>query len=634
MYKIGAAKEDITAFKFGTGMLGYGMFFNTMEEIETPLYSRAFAITDKDDKTVFLVNTELCFISPSLKKGVIKHLHKEYPEVPVNDANLMLHAQHTHAGPGGFSFHGFYNMATPGFVIDIYRQLVEGIAKSIAHAYSNREEGQMELGKAEFQADEDVAFNRSLKAYNANPENEKLSKDQWHLGVDRRMTLLSFKNKEGKDLGSINWFGVHTTSMPNTNHRVSADNKGYAAQTLEDSMRALNPKYVAAFSQGTCGDVTPRCVYNPKLPQHRGPWEGKFPDDIKSAQYNGELQAEKAKTILNGPMRPIVTQKVDSILSTIDFSNIDVDPKFANGQTNAQTSPSCLGLAFMAGTTIDGPGSPKYGNMIGWVAANVVKAYEWIRCKFINEEEAERIRRKYRAQGNKKIIIETGERRILATRNIGALIVPSFLDESVHTFKLFYKRGALDDKPWTPQVLPLQIMRIGELAICGIPFEITTTAGRRLKEMLEKKLLGPDLREVLICPYANAYSGYITTHEEYQVQEYEGGHTVFGQWSLGALQMKCEELAEEFLKDAADRNPQNDESNFPGDKEHLNRFKYYKSLYAVRREKRLERRKQKEKEKAAKLQKEKARKVRRLEKKLEELAKKIEALKPGKRRTV
>jgi hypothetical protein len=96
--------------------------------------------------------------------------------------------------------------------------------------------------------------------------------------------------------------------------------------------------------------------------------------------------------------------------------------------------------------------------------------------------------------------------------------------------------------------------------------------------------------------------------------------------------MKFEELADEFLKEESQRNPQRDQENIPTDNDHLNRFKYYKSLYAVRREKRLEQKKKKEKEKAAKLQKEKAKKVRRLEKKLEELAKKIEALKPGKHR--
>jgi len=37
MYLIGTGKGDITAFKKGVGLLGYGIHYNTMEEIETPL---------------------------------------------------------------------------------------------------------------------------------------------------------------------------------------------------------------------------------------------------------------------------------------------------------------------------------------------------------------------------------------------------------------------------------------------------------------------------------------------------------------------------------------------------------------------------------------------------------------------
>jgi len=59
---------------------------------------------------------------------------------------------------------------------------------------------------------------------------------------------------------------------------------------------------------------------------------------------------------------------------------------------------------------------------------------------------------------------------------------------------------------------------------------------------------------VILSPYANAYSGYITTYEEYQVQCYEGGHTVFGEWTLAAYQTKFKELALQMLKKESERN--------------------------------------------------------------------------------
>ena len=60
--------------------------------------------------------------------------------------------------------------------------------------------------------------------------------------------------------------------------------------------------------------------------------------------------------------------------------------------------------------------------------------------------------------------------------------------------------------------------------------------------------------QVVVCPYSNAYMGYITKFEEYQLQTYEGGHTVYGQWTLGAFQTKFKELAYEVLKEKRSRN--------------------------------------------------------------------------------
>jgi neutral ceramidase len=79
-------------------------------------------------------------------------------------------------------------------------------------------------------------------------------------------------------------------------------------------------------------------------------------------------------------------------------------------------------------------------------------------------------------------------------------------------------------------------------------------ASWRLKKTLEDALKGKDIEYVILCPYSNEYNGYITTNEEYQLQMYEAGHNVFGQWSLNALQQKFTELAEEFIKVKEDRN--------------------------------------------------------------------------------
>ena len=68
------------------------------------------------------------------------------------------------------------------------------------------------------------------------------------------MTLLRFEDENGNPLGMVNWFSVHGTSMNNTNHFISGDNKGTAAYLFEkkvngeDSLPGQGP-FIALFGQ-------------------------------------------------------------------------------------------------------------------------------------------------------------------------------------------------------------------------------------------------------------------------------------------------------------------------------------------------------------------------------------------------
>lgn len=84
------------------------------------------------------------------------------------------------------------------------------------------------------------------------------------------MTLLKFvATKDNRELGMINWFAVHGTSMNSSNRLVSSDNKGLASLLFEkwknNDHRSEGPPFVAAFAQANEGDVSPntrgaRCI--------------------------------------------------------------------------------------------------------------------------------------------------------------------------------------------------------------------------------------------------------------------------------------------------------------------------------------------------------------------------------------
>ncbi len=588
MYITGTGRGDITAFVKGVGMLGYGIYYNTMEEVETQLSARAFVFEDKlTARKVCFVNCELGFITVAIKKGVLKALDRKHPEFKYDEDNLMITSQHTHSGPSGYSYYGLYNLSTPGFVMEIYKKIVDGIVEAIINAEKGKADSKLEWNTGIMDAEKDVAFQRSLKAYNRNPEvNPKITDKQRHLALDHEMTLLRIRSASGVERGSINWYGVHPTSMPNTNHKLCFDNKGYASAYLEKYfVDQGNSDYISVFAQGTCGDVTPRVVYHPVYPYQRGQWEGKFPDDLESAKYNGRIQFEKAKEIAESSNFKAVKGEIDYELMFVNFSDITANPKFANGHTKAQTDFASLGVAFFEGTHIDGPGlHPFFGNMIR-IAARFIHLLESIKARISNKADYKSmIERKYRVQGVKDIMIESNKQRVLGTGKVDRVIAPAWADPAIASIKYFYRKVGHHRRPWTPKILPIQLFVIGDIALAAFPFEITTIAGKRLRNSLEDTLSARGVQRVILCPYANGYSGYITTYEEYQEQMYEGGHTVFGEWSLAALQTKFDVLANEMLKPKSERKFVHD--SIPPDftEEELNQFPYYKRAWYIRQE--------------------------------------------------
>jgi neutral ceramidase len=98
------------------------------------------------------------------------------------------------------------------------------------------------------------------------------------------------------------------------------------------------------------------------------------------------------------------------------------------------------------------------------------------------------------------------------------------------------------DVPLQSQIRSVSVARLGSLVIVAMPAEVTTMAARRIRETTRRSL-GPWVKHVVIAGYANGYGGYVTTPEEYETQQYEGGHTLHGKWSLPAYQQIISSIA-------------------------------------------------------------------------------------------
>ncbi|GIW21062.1 MAG: hypothetical protein KatS3mg068_0069 [Candidatus Sericytochromatia bacterium] len=550
MLKVGVAISDITPNINGIGMLGWGKLgTNIVLGASTPLKSRAFIIK-KNNKLLAFVCVEIIFCTIALKQGVVKKLNKLYPYIEITEDNLMINATHTHSAPGGHSHYLIYNITNPGFSFEVYEKYVNGVIESIVNAYKNLQDAKIYFNSGIIEPEKRVAFNRSIAAYNKNPDVEKFSFSNRHLAVDRKMSLLKITDLDNKPVGMINSFAVHCTSVHNDNYLINSDNKGYAANDFENYIKNkfMNNNFVAAFTQGACGDVSPNFQYFEGMKYCRGEYE----DDFKSAKFNGLIQSDKAKEIFFDEKNQIeLKDDIDYIHYYFDFSDIEVNPIFSNNLKNQRTGKATLGVSSLLGTA-EGPGiSPEIGfalSLLTSTSSFIEKLLSQVRVEY-----RKNIKMKKETHGNKLIIVEMQEHKVLGTKDLKNLIIPDKADPIIAYMRNLYETNSIGWQPWTPNILPLQIFIIDSVAIIGLPAEFTTTAGKRLKKTALSILSKRGVKKIILSCYTNGYAGYVTTFEEYQEQLYEGGTTHFGKWTLAAYQTKIAEMCYELLKPVSER---------------------------------------------------------------------------------
>jgi neutral ceramidase len=91
--------------------------------------------------------------------------------------------------------------------------------------------------------------------------------------------------------------------------------------------------------------------------------------------------------------------------------------------------------------------------------------------------------------------------------------------------------------PWSPNIVDIQVLRVGQLVIIVSPGEATTMSGRRWREAVHNYVVSSNIASspiVVLGGPANSYTHYIATEEEYGIQRYEGASTLYGQHTLNA----------------------------------------------------------------------------------------------------
>jgi len=488
-YLVGVGIADITGEAGGVPMMGYALPYQRTAGIHQRQWARAFVIADPKpggQRIVFVI-ADLGMIFTSVHQEVLRRLVDQFGD-RYTAANTLLCATHTHSGPGGYSHDTLYNLTIGGFRPRTFEAIVAGIVTAIVRADGDLAPGGLALATGELHG---ASVNRSLPAFERNPDADKAL---FPAAIDPQMSVLRFE-QGGVPVGALTWFATHGTSMPNTNRLISGDNKGYAAYVWEKDWAPDEfdeVKFVAGFPQSNPGDMSPNLG--------AGGNYGPVGDPFENTRVIGERQARKARELLTATGATI-SGPIDYRQRYVDFSHVEIRPEFAaNGPT--RTWPAVIGQSMAAGT-FDGPGPP-----------------------FAHQGELQR-RRLYRIFDH--LIVEAPAELVA-----GHAPKPPML-----------ATGICRPHPWTPQILPIQILRIGQLVIAAGPGEFTINSGLRIRRSVTEAL-GGLAEHVIFTGYANAYAGYVTTPEEYDAQLYEGASTHFGRATLPAYQQELAQLADDL----------------------------------------------------------------------------------------
>jgi len=513
--KIGTGIWDATGVINDVNMMGMANPKQVGAGLHQRLRSRAFvAHNTATGKRFAFVSLDAGMGSEVLNNRVISELQKRFPGL-YTAQNVGISGTHTHSGPSGFLQHTIFQFAGSGWVPEVLDAMVNGVVESISMAHHRLTPAKASTASGIL---DDSNINRSPTAYILNPAEERA---QYGHDTDHEMTVLKMLGDDGTELGAFSFFAVHGTSMNNTNLLVSGDNKGYASYKFEKlkngNASVGHGRFVAGFPATNLGDVSPNtagakcrdtglpcdavhstCDGRSQMCSSSGPGRDMF----ESTEIIGQKQVDKAVELyaLEGLA---LDEEVDYAQAYVRMPGLNVSDD--QGKPLGKLCTAAVGDSFAAGTT-DGPGQFDFTQ-----SANSSNPLWHFAVSFVHKSSPE----ERACQAPKGILLPTG------------------------SINFPY--------PWAPSTVSIQILRLGQLILLVVPTELTTMAGRRLrnavrKEMIADGAIGEDA-VLVVAGLANGYADYTTTYEEYHAQRYEGASTIFGPHQLAGYVQEFRKLA-------------------------------------------------------------------------------------------
>lgn len=484
----GAAEVDITPPP-GLPKAGYSANATDGQGFRTRLRARVLHL-QRGPASMAIVQCDLLGGSAVLAHLVARHL-AEHTDIPL--AGLMIGATHTHAGPGQFLGTDFYNRFASnrsGFDPAWAQFLAERIAGAAEQAVATRVPARLAVGSADVWG---FTRNRSLDPHVRNPEvaDKRLDPQRKWVNVD---SLLHLVRVDAIDATATP--GAGTSGAAGAAGTSAADAVGIAAAESGAPLAAMvvfgvhgtgismkAPEYNADLWAYVVGELSHRIEQATGTRAVVGAIEGTHADIAPAIRPGraGHLEAQRIGRGIGAEAAALWERLADELSSEVELGaglhEVDLDrDRTINGVTLPRRP--AVGAALVAGAHENTtpvlhrlppfrPGSPK-----PWQTRH-----------------------------------PQGPKWVLGSRWLQPVILP---------LKVF------------PRIVPVQVLRIADTALVGLPFEVTMASGRRIAAAVSAVTADAGIDRVVVSSVANEYAGYVATAEEYQRQHYEGGHTLYG----------------------------------------------------------------------------------------------------------
>ena len=235
MFQCGAGKADITP-PLGTKLYGYAPA-RPAESVGDPIATTAIKVVS-DEESALLITCDIASLNPEF---AVRARKLAGDAAGVKPENVIINVTHTHSAPN-CSLKSGWGEVEIEYIENI---LFPGIVKASAEAAATCRPALMGIGETE----SNVNMNRRELT-----EDGKIILGQNPWGPrDPKMTVLSFKDEEGKIIANFIHFACHGTAS-GRNPEITRDWYGVMTDMLD-----LETGGISAFYQGFEGDLGPNC---------------------------------------------------------------------------------------------------------------------------------------------------------------------------------------------------------------------------------------------------------------------------------------------------------------------------------------------------------------------------------------